>query len=338
MKEVKADRGEIKRPISDSFEVFQAACPEHRKAIDFLRSWTPPEDLEDLDAEVLIEHVEYSYIAKETVPWGSRIGEELFFGYVLPYRTWAEPIERWRKLLYSELYPLVGRSEDPVEAAMEENRWAAGKAHFEDIPVTYKSPLRTMADGCGDCIDLSIFLVAACRSVGIPARGVFSPWMPLGHDGTHMWTEIWGGKWHYLGSCEPERVPDRAWFSMHIKRAAKVYALSFRGTGSMLGLGYCPDVWVEDVTERYTTVGTLRAKVTADGTPVPGCRLYVLVPNSKNELVLVASSETDAQGSVEMKLGSQVELYFVCAGDLRKNCGQFVYIDTGRTEEVHLKM
>jgi len=85
-------------------------------------------------------------------------------------------------------------------------------------------------------------------------------------------------------------------------------------------------------------VGTLRVKVTADGIPIPECSIYVLVPNSKNELVLVASSVTDAQGSVEMKLGSQVELYFVCAGDLRKNCGQFVHIDTGRTKEVHLKM
>jgi len=85
-------------------------------------------------------------------------------------------------------------------------------------------------------------------------------------------------------------------------------------------------------------VGTLRVKVTADGIPIPECSIYVLVPNSKNELVLVASSVTDAQGSVEMKLGPQVELYFVCAGDLRKNCGQFVHIDTGRTKEVHLKM
>jgi len=318
-------------------EALETISPGHRRALNFLVIHTPVKDLRDIKADLIVEHVEYSYLARETLRWGSQINDQFFFRYVLPYRIWAEPIERWRKSLYDELYPLVRRINTPIEAAMEINRWAASKAHFEDIPVTYKGPLHTMADGYGDCIDLSVFFVAACRSVGIPARGVFSPWMPLGHDGTHMWTEVWDKGWHYLGSCEPEKQPDRAWFSMHIKKAAKVYALSFRKTKVRLGLRYCPDIWVEDVTGRYTTVGTLKVSVSEGLRPFPGFRLYFFVPNSKTRFVPVASAETNAEGFVKVKLGAEVEVYFVCPGDPLEKWGQFVHIDPHRTKEIHLR-
>jgi len=318
-------------------QVHKLVSPEHHKALNFLIAHTSLRDLEDIEADLLLEHVEYTYLARETVMWGNRLQEDLLLSYVLPCRTWAEPIEKWRKVFYEELYPLMKSLNTPIEAAMAVNRWAAGKAHFEDLPVTYKTPLRTLKEGCGDCLDLSIFLVAACRSVGIPARGVFSPWMPLGHDGTHMWTEVWDHRWYYLGSCEPERQPDRAWFSMHIKQAAKVYALCFRQTGSRLGLEYCPDIWVEDITERYTPVGRLRVKVSKDGKPLARCRLHLFVPGSRNQFVLVGAVETDEKGLVAVKLGARVETYFVCAGPPGENFGQFVHIDAGRTKEIHLK-
>ncbi|MDZ7634952.1 MAG: hypothetical protein U5L72_11235 [Bacteroidales bacterium] len=32
--------------------------------------------------------------------------------------------------------------------------------------------------------------------------------------------EFWAdGRWHYLGACEPEPVPDRGWFTEPARRA-----------------------------------------------------------------------------------------------------------------------
>lgn len=52
----------------------------------------------------------------------------------------------------------------------------------------------------------STFLVAALRSVGIPARQVYTPrWAHT--DDNHAWVEAWAdGKWYFLGACEPEPV------------------------------------------------------------------------------------------------------------------------------------
>ena len=55
--------------------------------------------------------------------------------------------------------------------------------------------------------------VAALRSVGIPARQVYTPrWAHT--DDNHAWVEAWvNGKWYFLGACEPEPVLNLGWFN-----------------------------------------------------------------------------------------------------------------------------
>lgn len=71
-------------------------------------------------------------------------------------------------------------------------------------------------------------LVAALRTVGIPARQVYTPrWAHT--DDNHAWVEAWAdGQWYYLGACEPEPELNVAWFS-------STALLNFTGLGSREG-------------------------------------------------------------------------------------------------------
>jgi transglutaminase-like putative cysteine protease len=85
---------------------------------------------------------------------------------------------------------------------------------------------QVIAAGYASCTGLSIFLVAACRAVGIPARVAGTPsWVVggrradvsaaavqqsasgspgLGHSfNNHNWVEVWDdGRWSFIGAAE----------------------------------------------------------------------------------------------------------------------------------------
>ena len=62
--------------------------------------------------------------------------------------------------------------------------------------------LESMETGLASCTGLSILLIDACRSVGVPARFVGTPLWADG-SGNHSWVEIWDGGWHFVGAAEP---------------------------------------------------------------------------------------------------------------------------------------
>ena len=61
--------------------------------------------------------------------------------------------------------------------------------------------------------------MAALRSIGIPARQVYTPrWAHC--DSNHAWVEAWAdGQWYYIGACEPEARLNQGWFSPPARRA-----------------------------------------------------------------------------------------------------------------------
>ena len=73
----------------------------------------------------------------------------------------------------------------------------------------------------------STFTVAALRSIGIPARQVYTPrWAHT--DDNHAWVEAWAdGKWYFLGACEPEPVLNLAWFNEPASRAMLMHTRAF---------------------------------------------------------------------------------------------------------------
>ncbi len=110
------------------------------------------------------------------------------------------------------------------------------------------------------CTGLSILLVDACRSVGIPARLAGTP-MWSNKSGNHTWVEVWDNGWHFIGASEPDAQGlDHAWFEHNASEAVEniasnaIYAVSFKKTGLAFPLDWASEInWVSavNVTARY---------------------------------------------------------------------------------------
>ena len=135
--------------------------------------------------------------------------------------------------------PIVKDCKNPTEAAQ-----ALNAALFTRLKVKYstqrdrpdQSPGESIKIGMASCTGLSILLIDACRSVGIPARVVGIPKWP-NKPGNHTWVEIWDGDWHFTGACEPDKDGlNRGWFVGDAARARRIrsmnaiYASSFKRT------------------------------------------------------------------------------------------------------------
>jgi hypothetical protein len=156
-----------------------------------------------------------------------------------------------------------------------------------------QSSSETMKSGLASCTGLSILLVDACRSVGVPARIAGTP-MWVNGRGNHTWVEIWDGGWHFLGAAEPDAAGlDHAWFVRDAAQAQKgqpehaIYASSFRRTKLPFPLDWAPDIhWVNavNVTGRYTKEG---------GEVSTTARLLIKVLDSKGRRVKASVTAFD---------------------------------------------
>ena len=95
----------------------------------------------------------------------------------------------------------------------------------------------TVKTAYGRCGEESTFTVAALRSVGIPARQVYTPrWAHT--DDNHAWVEAWAdGKWYFFGACEPEPVLNLGWFNAPASRGMLMHTKVFgryKGAEEML--------------------------------------------------------------------------------------------------------
>lgn len=233
-----------------------------RRAAEFLIAHRPERDAR-LDAEMLWINLDLALKARAEFSWAREVPEELFLNDVLPYAVLDETRENWRSKFYEECRGIVANCATATEAIQALNR-----EYFNLINVHYntgrkspnQSPSESIAQGRATCTGLSIILVYACRSVGIPSRaaGVAS-W----HDkrGNHTWVEAWDGAWHFTGADEYDANGlNRAWFAGDAGRAVPgdptyaVWATSWKATGQ-----HFPLVWDEnsravhgiDVTARY---------------------------------------------------------------------------------------
>ena len=113
------------------------------------------------------------------------------------------------------------------DAVLEVNHWCHEKVNYQPADARTSAPLATVKTAYGRCGEESTFLVAALRSVGIPARQVYTPrWAHT--DDNHAWVEAWvDGEWHFLGACEPEPVLDLGWFNAPASRGMLMHTKVF---------------------------------------------------------------------------------------------------------------
>ncbi len=242
-----------------AFETVLELCENdnERDAIKFLYAYMPLGDIADYDPQLYVEGVKSAFKAREEMPWGSNVPEDLFRHYVLPLRVNNENLDSARTLFYRELKPRV-EGLSMYDAVLEVNHWCHEKVTYTPSDARTSAPLASMRTAYGRCGEESTFTVTALRAVGIPARQVYTPrWAHT--DDNHAWVEAWvDGKWYYLGACEPEARLDVAWFSSTALRALLMHNRSFGRYSGREDVIQHTDCFTEiNVTANYTATERL---------------------------------------------------------------------------------
>ena len=219
-------------------KALQDSCKNEVKDMSFLVANMPLRDLTSLDADYLLENLRYAQKAFAEAPWKDKVSPELYREYILPYANLTEKRESWRKGFYEKLQPLVKGIDSPGDVAVKLNQTIYElfkvKYHPTKRPRPDQGPLESIKAGFASCTGLSVLLVDACRSVGIPARVAGVAQWTKG-PGNHTWVEVWDGTWHCLGAAESKKL-NQVWFGEGAAAAdtgnsmKRVYAASFSRT------------------------------------------------------------------------------------------------------------
>ena len=196
------------------------------KYVDFLYRYMPLPDSTDYPREFYEQNVRLSLQARAEMPWGRRVPEREFRHFVVPVRVNNETLDSARVVFYRELKPRVEHL-SMKEAILEVNHWCHEHVTYRPSDARTSSPLATVRTAYGRCGEESTLLVAALRSVGIPARQVYTPrWAHT--DDNHAWVEAWAdGQWYFLGACEPEPVLNLGWFNESASRGMLMHTKVF---------------------------------------------------------------------------------------------------------------
>ena len=291
-------------PNGDLFAVFNdQMTPEEREALTFMYAYMPIGDITDYSGDFYLKNIRSSFQARNEMPWGDSIPEDIFRHFVLPVRINNENLDESRMVFFDELKDRV-KGLSLYDAVLEVNHWCHEKVIYTPSDGRTSSPLASVKTAYGRCGEESTFTVAALRSVGIRARQVYTPrWART--DDNHAWVEAWvNGKWYFLGACEPEPVLNLGWFNGPAYRGMLMHTKVF---GKYNG--------PEDVMERtdgYTEINVIdnyapsaKAVITvtdANGKPVKDALVEFKIYNYA-EFNSVARKKTDADGKCSLSAG-----------------------------------
>lgn len=282
---------------------FTAQAQDAKACLDFLYKYMPQPDKADYPRSFYEENVATTLRARAEMPWGASIPEREFMHFVLPVRVNNEHLDRSRMVFFDELKDRV-KNLSMSEAVLEVNHWCHEKVTYRPSDERTSSPLATVCTAYGRCGEESTFLVAALRSVGIPARQVYTPrWAHT--DDNHAWVEAWAdGKWHFLGACEPEPVLNLGWFNAPASRGMLMHTKAFGNYDGPEEVMQRTSCFTEiDVTANYAPIAR-REVIVMDrsGKPVAGATVEFKIYNYA-EFYTVSKKTTDAQGKTYMQAG-----------------------------------
>lgn len=289
--------------IKGHLDFNKGATREERDALKFLYAYMATPDALDYDADFYLTNIRTSLRAAEEMPWGKSVPDREWRHFVLPVRVNNEDLDLSRPVFYEALKDRV-KSLSMKDAVLEVNHWCHEKVSYQPSDGRTSSPLATMGNALGRCGEESTFTVAALRSVGIPARQVYTPrWAHT--DDNHAWVEAWAdGQWYFLGACEPEPVLDLAWFNAPASRGMLMntkVAGAYDGPEEQLERNATNTVI--NVTSKYAPTKTSRVVVKdAAGKPVKNAKVNFSLYNYA-EFYPIAVKVTDANGYAELTTG-----------------------------------
>ena len=276
---------------------------KEQQALDFLYASMPQCDAVDYTEDYFLQNIQASFKAKEELPWGNSVPEREFKHFVLPIRVNNENLDDFRTFYYDELRDRV-KNLSMYDAVLEVNHWCHEKVNYKGSDSRTSAPMATIKTSWGRCGEESTLLVAALRTVCIPARQVYVPrWAHC--DDNHAWVEAWvDGQWHFLGACEPEPVLDLGWFNAPASRALLVHTRVFGDyDGPEEVIDRNANYTEINVISNYAETAKLNVKVVDnEGNSVSDARVDFKIYNY-SEYNTVATKFTDNQGDTWLTAG-----------------------------------
>ena len=272
-------------------------------ALEFLYQAMPMSDRIMYKPEYHLRNVRLAIQAREEMPWGKNVPEDIWKHFVLPARSNNEYLDNFRARYYAELKARVSGM-SMKDAALEVNHWLHEKVTYQPSDARTSSPEASIKTAKGRCGEESVLGVAAFRTVGIPARQVYTPrWAHT--DDNHAWVEVWvDGKWYFLGACEPEPELNRAWFNAPASRGMLMHTRVFgdyKGPEQIMSVNN--GITEINVTENYVPVRKSTVTVVnRAGKPVKDIKVQYKIYNYA-EFYTAATRTTDKNGSATLLTG-----------------------------------
>ena len=276
---------------------------EEAEALDFLYAGMPLPDSVDYPREFWEANVKMAVKARHEMPWGEKVPGREWRHFVLPLRVNNEDLDSFRIVYYDELKERV-KGKTMYSAVLEVNHWCHEHVTYQPSDSRTSSPMNTLRSAIGRCGEESTFTVTALRTIGIPARQVYTPrWAHT--DDNHAWVEAWvNGNWYFLGACEPEPVLNLGWFNESASRGMLMHTRAFgdyTGPEEVVSKTAC---YTEiNVTKNYTDVATIKVTVLSqDSLPVEGATVDYRLYNYA-ELYPIVSKQSDVKGQSTLTCG-----------------------------------
>lgn len=280
-----------------------AAGQTRESYVDFLYQYMSLPDKTDYPRSFYEKNVDLSLQARAEMPWGSQVPEREFKHFVVPVRVNNENLDNSREVFYADLKERV-KSLSMKEAVLEVNHWCHEHVTYRPSDARTSSPLATLKTAYGRCGEQSTFTVAALRSVGIPARQVYTPrWAHT--DDNHAWVEAWAdGQWYFLGACEPEPVLNLGWFNESASRGMLMHTKVFgHYDGPEEVMSETPCYTEINVIDNYAPTSRIDVLVKDEnGKPVKDALVEFKLYNYA-EFYTVAKKQTDAEGKTFLTAG-----------------------------------
>ena len=282
----------------------QRLTNDERDALTFLYAYMPLGDIACYDGNFFLKNVQTSLQARAEMPWGKTIPDREFRHFVLPVRVNNENLDSSRWVFYNELKPRIEHL-SLYDAVLEVNHWCHEYVTYTPSDARTSSPLASIKTAYARCGEESTFLVAALRSVGIPARQVYTPrWAHT--DDNHAWVEAWvDGEWYFLGACEPEPVLNLGWFNAPASRGMLMHTKVFgKYDGPEEVMQRTPLFTEINVIDNYAPCSRAEVIITDENNnPIEGANVEFKLYNYA-EFYTVARKTTDANGTTFLTAGN----------------------------------
>ena len=299
--------------------LFADTDKKYHSELAYLITHMDATDRDTMSLPLLIENVHYAHQARNRFAWAKALPEEVYLTDVLPYHVVDEVRDAWRKELYELCAPIV----DTCQTMEQAIRAINGRipeltgVHYNTLrEKTNQSPRESMRQGMASCTGLSILLVDALRSVGIPARFVgTASW----HDnrGNHSWTEVWlDGQWRVTEYYFPSQL-DHLWFMDDASKANPadrryaIYATRFGKADDWFPMVWCGEdstdiedlpkhIGAENVTQHYIDLARKQQSQRLEA----GTHTYLRIAGYAQKGATTQSSDRVAMG-VDVFMGSE---------------------------------